>query len=101
MLENASEVVAKIMVFIFFQGPMHDIKKLLLSSVVDLSDFGFYLVEPILDGVELWRIGRQIENLHFTLLCQLYSLLFIMNRTVVKDQPFFPHVLLIVSLLLR
>lgn len=100
MLENTPEVIAKIVVLVVFEGSVHDIKQLLLASVINLPYLGFYLAKPVLNGVELWRIGRQIEDLHFALLCQLYSLLLIVDGTIVKDQPFFSHVFLIVSLLL-
>ena len=67
--------------------------ELLLAGVVYLADLGLYFVEPILDRVQLGRVGWQIEDVHANLAAQIDGLLFIVNGAIVQHQPLFSLIL--------
>lgn len=85
VLVDTLVVVGEVVVFVLLEGPVHDFQQLLLSRVVDLPDFGLDLVEPVLDGVELRRVRRQVQDLHAALCPQVYRLLLIVDRTIIQD----------------
>jgi hypothetical protein len=67
MLENAMEVVGKIIVLVNFQSFVHNLKQLFFTRIVYFSNCGFNLIKPVLNRIELRRVRRKIENLHATL----------------------------------
>lgn len=53
-LETAMIVITEVMRLILFEYPLHDLEQLFLPGVVDFLQLAFDLVEPILNGVQLW-----------------------------------------------
>lgn len=100
MLQNTSVVVRKVKIFVIIQSAMHDLEQLFLSWIIDLSDLCFYLIEPVFNRVQLWRIRRKIEYLHSTLLPEAYSLLLIVDCAVVKHEPLLSSLSLVCFLFL-
>ncbi len=56
-------------------------------------------MEPVLDGVELGRVGGQIEHVDAVLFGQIDGLLFVVDCAVVHYDPFFLRLLLLLTIL--
>lgn len=55
-------------------------------------------MEPVLDGIQLRRVGWQKENVHVVLVCQVQCLLLVVDRAVVQDEPPLSSVLMVPAL---
>jgi hypothetical protein len=60
--ETAVIVVGEIVNLILLQDSFHDIEKLFFARIIDFFEFALDLMEPVLNGVELWRVGGKVEH---------------------------------------
>lgn len=94
MLQYPLIVIREVVVLIILQRPVHYLQQLLLPLIVDLPYLGLHLIEPVLNGIELRRVGREVEDMHTYLSAQVYGLFFIVDGAVIEHQPLLPLVLL-------
>ena len=94
-LERAVVVVGEVVVLVVLERAFHDLEQLAFARVVDPPDFGFDLVEPHLDRVELGGVGGQVHHLHVPLFSQLHGLLLVVDGAVVHYQPLLPLLVLL------
>lgn len=79
---------------ILLEDPLHDLKELLLARIIDLLQFALDLMEPILNGIQLRTIGRQIQHVDPMLPRQIDGLLLIVDRAIVHHDPLLLRILL-------